>query len=356
MYMKNLKPIIFTAHSELKKAIPSIKKSHLYEAFAAFCGFKSYAAFQVATNFSVVNLERANRQCFERVLDLGFDAEESLQVCQRIQQAWEQFNIISLDDVYAFYAEASFEEALSATRMLNALTSLIDENDADAMLVGFVITAQILAEYEENPDNRSGEYWYNKKLVDQTLNQLQSEAADRYQKITPYRELFQHLLTIFDVSEGPVLHCPRAIEAVCQMYDDSLVRQWTSYFSDRPSDVIDAIIYVLNHHESEQPIIPYHVYLDWIKAEMLLFADREGIVEIIEAAVDDEEKWFWHIVGLEQGIDVTASTLRAVHAYTGEDYDDYGPMSITGDEGLSLPSISDNRKAKLQAQVNKITN
>ncbi|MCV5640766.1 hypothetical protein OFN49_38365, partial [Escherichia coli] len=79
-------------------------KSHLYEAFAAFCGFKSYAAFQVASEYRVENLEIANRQCFERLQVLDFDAGVSLQVCQQIQQAWEQFNIISLDDVYAFYS------------------------------------------------------------------------------------------------------------------------------------------------------------------------------------------------------------------------------------------------------------
>ena len=103
MYMKNLKPIIFMAHSELKPDVPSIKKSHLYEAFAAFCGFKSYAAFQVASNCKVENLELANRQCFERLEGLGLGARVALKVCQRIQQAWEQFNIISLDDVYAFF-------------------------------------------------------------------------------------------------------------------------------------------------------------------------------------------------------------------------------------------------------------
>ncbi|MCV5224642.1 hypothetical protein OFC57_37640, partial [Escherichia coli] len=84
------------------------------------------------SEYRVENLEIANRQCFERLQVLDFDAGVSLQVCQQIQQAWEQFNIISLDDVYAFYSEASFEKALGETRMLSVLTSFIDANDSEA--------------------------------------------------------------------------------------------------------------------------------------------------------------------------------------------------------------------------------
>ena len=351
--MKNLKPIIFTAHSELKTAIPSIKKSHLYEAFAAFCGFKSYAAFQVASNFSVENLERANRQCFERLQGLGFDAEASLQVCQRVQHAWEQINIISLEDVYAFYAEASFEEALSATRMLNALTSLIDENDADATLVGFVIAAQLLAEYEKNPDNRSGEYWYNKKLANQTLNELQSEVAERYQLIALYRELLALLLKKLENSNDAVLPSPSVLKAVSEKFGDDHKRCWSGYFSDDPYVVIEAIGYALHCHDADEPVIPFYLYLDWIKAEMFVSPSREGLIEIIEATNNDEEKWFWYFVGLQHSIDVTKSNLRAIHADTGADYDHYGPMDVVGNEGLLLPAISDDIKTKLKNMVVK---
>ena len=353
--MKNLKPLIFSAHAELKPVISSIKKSHLYEAFAAFCGYKSYAAWQVAIQIKVDDIELAQGQCFERMLGLELPTKHALLISQQILRLWQQYDSITLDDIYAYYCEASDDDAHKSFRMLDELKSAVEKGNEEAMLLALVVTAQLLVQYDEDPDNRSGEYWYNKKLVNQTLNQLQSEVADRYQQITPYRELFQHLLALFDGNESPVLHSPRAIEAVCQKHDDGLVRQWTTYFSDRPNDVFDAIIYVLNHHDSEQPVIPYYLYLDWLKAEMLLSADREGIVEIIETAVDDEEKWFWHQIGLRQEVDVTASTLKAIHAYTGEDYDDYGPMDITGDEGLTLPSLSDNRKTKLQAEVNKIT-
>lgn len=355
MYMKNLKPIIFTAHSELKTALPLIKKSHLYEAFAAFCGFKSYAAFQIASNVNVDNLELANRQCFERVQYLGFDAGESLQVCKKIQQAWEQFNVISLDDIYAFYAEASFEEALSATRMLNVLTSLIDENDAEAILVGLVYSAQLLAEYEENPDNRSGEYWYNKKLANHTLNGLQSEVADRYQQIVPYRKLLTLLLGKFENSRDAMFPSPSILKTVSEQFSDNQKRCWSAFFSDEAYLVIEAITYAMDSHDQDEPVIPFYMYLDWIKAEMFVSPSRGGLLEIIDTAEGEEEKWFWYFVGLQHDIDITKDDYRLINSYTGGDWDEDGPVIPVGDDGIYLPAISDEIRTKLKNIVASIS-
>lgn len=353
--MKNLKPIIFMVHSELKPEVPSIKKSHLYEAFAAFCGFKSYAAFQVASNFKVENLELANRQCFERLEGLGLGARIALQVCQRIQQAWEQFNIISLDDVYAFYAEASFEEALSETRMLRDLTSFIDENDSEAILVGLVVAAELLAEYEENPDNRSGEFWYNKKLAGHTLSSFQSDVADQYQKIVPYRELLSLILMKFENSNGAVLPSPSLLKPIYEQCGDGHECYWSGYFSDEPYVVIEAIGYALDWHDADESIIPFYIYLDWLKAEMIVTPSRQGLLETIQAISSEAEKWFWYYVGVQYGIDVTIDCYRAINAYTGEEYDDYGPVEAVGDDGVALPNISDDLKLKLENAAQKVT-
>lgn len=354
MYMKILKPIIFTAHSELKKAIPSIKKSHLYEAFAAFCGFKSYAAFQVASEYRVENLEIANRQCFERLQVLDFDAGVSLQVCQQIQQAWEQFNIISLDDVYAFYSEASFEKALGETRMLSVLTSFIDANDSEAILVGLVVAATLLAEYEDNPYNRSGEFWYNKLLAGHSLNVIQSDVAEQYQQIVPYRELLTLVLKKFENSNDAVLPIPSSLKPIYDQFGDGHSHCWSGYFYDDPYVVIEAIGYALHCHDEDEPVISINFYLDWLKAEMIVAPSREGLIEIIEATISETEKWFWYYVGLQDDIDVTKDCYRAINADTGEDYDDYGPAVAVGDDGVALPIISDDLKLKLKTVAQKL--
>lgn len=353
--MKNLKPIIFTAHSELKSTITTIKKSYLYEAFAAFCGFKSYAAFQIASNVNVGNLELAKRLCFERARNLGFDAGESLQVCLKIQQIWEEYSDISVSDIYAFYSGASFEDMLRDTRMLDALSSFVDASDKEAALVGLVFTAQLMAEYDEDPDNRSGEYWYNKKIAKHKLNQLQTEVAERYQQIAPYREFFKLLLEKFESEHDVILPSPVAIRSVYEQFSVKSNPDWSRYFSNEPYLVIEAITCSLDYYDKDEPVIPFTVFLDWIKAEMLISPSRGGLLEIIETTNDEEEKWFWHFVGLHHDIDITQSNLRAIHADTGEDYDDYGPMGIAGDEGVSLLAISDEIKTNLENTATKLS-
>ena len=76
---------------------------------------------------------------FERLLQLGFSAKESLQVCQRIQQVWKQFNTTSLDDIYSVYAGTSCKRALSSSQVLDTLTTLIDREDEEATLLALVI-------------------------------------------------------------------------------------------------------------------------------------------------------------------------------------------------------------------------
>ena len=347
-YMKNLKPIIFAAHSELKQSIPALKKNHLYEAFAAFCGFKSYAAYLVGASSAVESIELANRHCFERLQGLGFDAGESIQVCQQIEEAWQQFNSISLDDIYTYYMADCSGDTVSATVMLEALSPFIKANDLDAILVGLVITTQELIIYSENPDNKSGEYWYEKRLANFELNMLQSEVAERYHEILPYKELLKLVIEKLEQNRDLNIPSPLPLKAIVEQHSDDHKRSWSSYFSDNPDRVIEAVSYALYLHDADQPLIPFYLYLDWIKAEMIVSPSREKLISTIANTCPDAEKWLWHFVGLRSGIDVTQSNLRAINRYTGEDYDDYGPMEVVGDEGISLPPIPDDIKVKVK--------
>lgn len=356
MYMKNLKPFIFAAHSELRIEIPSIKKSHLYEALSAFCGFKSYASFKVVSDITVKDLELANRLCFERLLRLGFSEKESLQVCQRIHQVWKQFNTTSLDDVYSFYTDTSCERALSSSQVLDTLTSLIDSNDEEATLLALVIVSQELVSYEENPDIRAGEYWYHKKQNNQTLNNFQSEVADQYQQIVPYKKLLNKILGKSRNSNNMILPSPSILKNINEQFDSDQKKSWSDYFCDEPYVVIEAIGYVLHCHDTDEPIIPLSIYLDWIKAVMLAYPSREVGMDIIEATNSDEEKWFWHFVGLQHDIDVTQPSYRLINRYTGKDWDDDGPAMPVGDDGISLPIISENKKLKIENIAKSVTN
>ena len=74
---------------------------------------------------------------------------------------------------------------------------------------------------------------------------------------------------------------------------------------------------------------------DWETAELIA-----NLVVHVARSGSDEEKWFWHLYGLNHGIDATKDNLYAINADTGEEYDDCGPVEVLGYEGLSMPNIS----------------
>lgn len=352
--MKNLKPLIFATHAELKSKLPSIKNSHLYEAFAAFLGFNSYAAFKASSEIKFGDIEQANRLCFERMQNIGFDASSALLICQRMEELDKQYNAISLDVIYNFYSEVLFEDTHLETRMLEALKAFVKSGDIDAVLLGLVFTTQLLNEYDEDPDNRSAEYWHKKLEANHELSSLQHEVAMGYKYIKPYREFLDFLIVAISDSKKVVLPSPSSIKEVTQKFDDDVERYWTQYFSAEPDAVRDAIDYIHSYKGSAEPIVSESIYRDWYKGEAINFANRWLITEIIDFAPTDEEKWFWHCIGLNSGVDVTESDLRAIHADTGEDYDDYGPMAAVGDEGLSMPVVSEALKSEMQKLASQI--
>lgn len=346
--MKNLKPLIFAAHAELKPKLPLIKNSHLYEAFAAFSGFNSYAAFKASSEIKFGDIEQANRLCFERMLNIGFDASSALLICQRMEELGKQYNAISLDDIYNFCGEELFEDMHLQTRMLEALKAFVTSGDSDAILLGLVFTTQLVHEYDEEPDNRSAEYWHKKLKANHELSSLQHEVAMGYEYIKPYREFLDFLLVAISDSRTIVMPSPSSVKEITEKFDDDVERHWTQYFSSEPYVVRDAIAYINSYKDSVEPIISESIYRDWYKAEAINFASRGLIAEIIDFVSTDEEKWFWHCIGLNRGVDVTESDLRAIHADTGEDYDDYGPMAVVGDEGLEMPETSEKLKSEMQ--------
>ncbi|MFQ3249112.1 MAG: hypothetical protein ACI9O6_000916 [Glaciecola sp.] len=353
--MKNLKPLIFAAHAELKPKLPLVKKSHLYEAFAAFSGFNSYAAFKVSSKIKFDDVEQANRLCFERMQSIGFDVGSALLICQRMEELSKQFNAISLDEIYKFYGDGLYEDTHVETQMLEALKAFVTSGSGDAVLLSLVFTTQIVNEYEEDPDNRSAEYWHKKLEANHELSGFQEEVAMGYEYIKPYCEFLEFLRAVISDSKSFVMPSPLSVKEVIQKFDDDVERHWTQYFSCEPDTVRDAFDYINSHNDSVEPIISESIYRDWYKAEAINFANRWLIAEIVDIASTDEEKWFWYCIGLHQGVDVTESDLRAIHADTGEDYDDHGPMDVVGTEGLSMPKVTKVLEDEMHAFASQIS-
>lgn len=352
--MKNLKMLVHTTHSELKITIPQIKKSHLYEAIASFCGFKSYAAFQSAGVQQIVSTEQASRYCFDRLLKIGFDAGDALLISRSSEKLLEELNNIDLDDVWYFYNNASYEEKLLPGNMLDALKQLIAEGNLEARLIGLVLVTEVLAEFEEDPDNRSGEYWQNKRLAGNSLNDLQKEVAGNYLQIQCYRELLEFICSEA-INSGHVLFpSPSTLKKFSNKFNKGTNKEWTAYFSEAPYLVMDAFEYMEHHRDSNNTLILKGLFLDWYKAEALLSPSKEIIANIIENITSNEEKWFWYYHGLSHDFDVTQDAHIAINSDTGEEYDGYGPAMVGGYSGISLPEITEYSKATMKIAVTDI--
>jgi len=352
--MKNLKTLVHTAHSELKKAIPKIKKSHLYEAIASYCDFQSYAAFQASCSFDKTQItddEIAKRRCFDRMGELGFDAADALVASQYLTTLQDGLCELSLDGIWQFYLSTSYEERLASPSILETIMSLVQKGDLQAKLIGLVLATEVLAEYQEDPDNRSGEYWHKKRLINQKLNDLQAEVADNYSNTQCYREFLDFLWSDL-LNSGPlVLPSVDVIKAYTNKFNESTKREWTSFYSENPYLVIEAFNYIQHYKDTDHVVISHDLYFDWYKAVVILNPHKEMLAEIIENSVSDNEKWFWYFFGLTHDLDVTQDAHIAIHGYTGEEWDGYGPMEAGGYDGISLPQISASSKAEMKKAV-----
>lgn len=87
--------------------------------------------------------------------------------------------------------------------------------------------------------------------------------------------------------------------------------------------------------------------------EKLIYLCRKGDVEAIEYYLyehhfkSENDAWMYICLAQMCGKDFTKSDLRAYNAYTGEEYDDYGPIEVAGREAIqnviNLPELSDDQ-------------
>ena len=343
--MKNLKNLVHSIHSELKQSIPSFKKSHIHELVSAYLGYASYAAYQVDLSFNKVTddtSEISKGQCFDRALELNFDASNSLLISQCIAQQLD----ISLQSKILFEKLVHYLESdgdLNNVLILNSLKSLIDEGFCEASLLAIVICGEVISESKENPDNRSGEYWYNKRLSGLKLNSLQEEVADHFSSMKSYFDLLKQVMTHTQEHNLP---SPIKIKPITDHFEADNERDWTTLFNDSSYVVLEALGFLYEVDDSINPISYDQAILDWLACEIVISPSRNHLADKIENSSTATEKWFWHYFGLKHSIDVTQDNLYAINADTGEDYDDYGPMDVAGYEGITLPDISDELKAE----------
>jgi hypothetical protein len=209
--------------------------------------------------------------------------------------------------------------------------------------LAIVICADVISDSRENPDNRSGEYWYKKRLAGVELNLLQKEVADHFSSMKSYFDLLKHVMTH---TQDLNLPSPIIIKPIADHFEADNEREWTTLFNDSPYVVLEALDFLYEFDDSINPVSHNKALKDWLTCDVSLSPSRNSMAERLNCCESNSEKWFWHYFGLKHNIDVTQDNLYAINADTGEDYDGYGPMAVAGDEGITLPDISDELKAE----------
>ncbi|MCO8053922.1 MULTISPECIES: hypothetical protein [Acinetobacter] len=84
--------------------------------------------------------------------------------------------------------------------------------------------------------------------------------------------------------------------------------------------------------------------------KQVLYLCNRGDIDAIEYFLyekmfkTDEEAWLYIYIAQHCDVDFTQDDFRAYNAYTGEDYDDYGPIAISGREAIqyaiNLPELN----------------
>ncbi len=344
--MKNLKNLVHTIHSELKQSNPKFKKSHVYELVSAYCGYGSYAAFQSDFSFNKIppdEIENAQAQCFDRSIALGFDATIALASCKIINR--ELIKLLqNTTQLEKLIQEIENNPAQISNSILASLSSLIDENCAETRLFALVMCLGEISHYEDDPDNRGGEYWHGKQLSGNKLNSFQLQVAEHFVYVKRFKDLLQIILKDNNAANLPI---PTNIKPIVTQFNKKCIREYSSRFEDVPLMILDVIGYLSNHHKTLSENAFKDVYIDWLGSKIIIDPCNYSIAERIHHSTTESEKWFWHLYGLNNGVDVTKDDLRAINADTGEDYDDYGPMEVVGFQMISLPDISEADKSEV---------
>lgn len=342
-----------TAHAVLQqlKTQNSVSptRAQILELLAAYFGYKTYAAFKADSAISEEKLRAAildrvasNARLATRLLELSLPESLANQVTQCIIQQLQTDKLepkISLLLIAQYLQIAVGRVKLDKKERKAGYDFLAKSHDAECVLLRYVWQSHELQRSHVYNADYSGAsaYWYQQRQAGAQLSAAASQWANAYEQRLAAEKRQQDFLSAF---ADTTLAKPNAIEVIGQNAEPNFCCQLDatyllSLFESLPVDSMDD-----------------DFYYDWHYLETLQRPYHESLVELAEGIDNPIELWAWHLFGLSQGIDITASNYRLVNSDTGEEWDEYGPAEPVGYDGITLPSITDSQKqdAKLMAE------
>ncbi len=367
--MSELSNAAFATKALLNNHPTPPKRSQLFELYAAYLGFNSYAALQAANiNLALQQLQQqdpkhAKRRLQKRLSELALPESLLVPLASSIAQ---QLAILASNAPEVVCNKAALHLGLShqlagqpadkANDLLLQLKRLATAGNPQARLL-FVLWQ--LAEAEDSGSDeteevsRGSEYWYKQRLAGAVLSADAQRWADAFEQSLRREQPHSLLRQTFPLSS---LALPN-IRAVLSGREDadyccSLAGEWIvwslleCYGSGKHSDDSDDEFYDLADEFGE--LTP------WLMLSYLQQPSYEHLYQLFEMLDDPVECYAIYLFGLANDIDLTLSNHWLVNMDTGGDWDEHGPAGIAGYAGLDLPRLSDEDKVKAEVIAERV--
>lgn len=339
---------------QLKHSV-KIARSHLYELIAVSRGYKSYNSL-IAQNI-ILNAKYVQNDEFSRfdsnelqhalftklrsllkpqlpdnsyqaitltlhseLLLLKLDSINLRSIREELSYIDFEDGLIESDEDYCSYEDVDFAEIKHNLAQIQSYAEERNNPDACAVMAGyFRYLANQIAPYGKDGSN-FGAIWSNTRFK-YVQNEESKKNKALYESYIQQAEAFEEKIRLQPINLNEILS------------EDY-------YYGDHP---------IPDNDEFYQKLI-YLCRLGDVQAiELYLYHDHfKGL----------EDAWMYVYLAQMLGVDFTRHDYKAYNAYTGEEYDGYGPVEARGRDAIHLPPLDSERnelaKERAKALFDKI--
>lgn len=351
----SIKQLCFDAHIQLRDQHGiAVRRTHLYELFAALLGFNSHAALAADAvigqvrqvwKFTSDDLARLSKRC----LALGYPTAESLRIVEAITALAETHRLAAVDVKYLVKLVAGdadrwdvdddkmpddvgidqtspWQDApdldLDSPLLIDALEQLAAKDHADAHF------ALALLLQCEAPEERDG-HWYRQQLAGRRLDGPEKEWADDYAAALAQFDQYRHHLA----AAARLGRSDAALEWAELTGEEADFRHAQSFAA--PEDAT-RLLDLADRFGASATVVP-------LLRQAALGGDVEAMRRLAEDfEADPIEAWTWVHLAQLCGTDLTR--MEAVYE-DGSPADDDLPGNIFAVGGIDVPDISAEQQA-----------
>lgn len=349
--MYNLSSAAHAVLQQLKKQNTSVPtRAQLLELLAAYFDYKTYASFKADGSINQEKLKTAiadgalaHARLLNRLSELRLPASLVDLLKQSFIQQFQSAKLepkVSLLRIAQHLGIAPGRIRLTAKEAKASYAHLLTNQEADSVLLRYVWQRMELdASLDDDDTGTASKYWYEQRQSGAQLSAATLEWANQYEQYLIAQQREQDLLIQFANRQ---LARPHFLDVVRGKREPNIC-----WYTDALR-----LSYFLGESMLEQ--ITDDSILDWGSLVSLQRPSHRNLLESVYGLDNGMEVWGWYMFGLSQNIDITADNYRLINRYTGEEWDEYGPAMPVGDDGITLPKISESEMQEAQLMAERM--